>query len=112
MAKCAVGTNRPPSNSTPIVSSSMKSQSDATFEANSLICFTNKCPSGLACVGVGVRAHHPTRGGEADVVAVHVGTEGGTNGFDHPRARALVCVLERHADRTESREVSDQLPLR
>jgi hypothetical protein len=28
------------------------------------------------------RARHPTRGGEADLVAVHVAIEGGTNGFD------------------------------
>jgi hypothetical protein len=43
---------------------------------------------------------------------VHVAIEGGTNGLDHLRARAFVCVLQRHADRAESCEVADQLPLR
>ena len=38
--------------------------------------------SGLTRVGVGARAHHPARGGEADLAAVHVAIEGGTNGFD------------------------------
>jgi hypothetical protein len=38
--------------------------------------------SGLTRVGVGARAHHPAGGGEADLVAVHVAIEGGTNGFD------------------------------
>jgi hypothetical protein len=40
------------------------------------------CSVRVTRVGVGARAHHPARGGEADLAAVHVAIEGGTNGFD------------------------------
>jgi hypothetical protein len=59
-------------------------------------------------VGVGARAHHPARGGEADLVAVHVAIEGGTNGFD-PAANVEQLIGPTRAAKSASRSASGSL---
>ena len=54
----------------------------------------------------------PTGSRKADIGAMHIRVEGGSCDVDDLRASLIVCLLKGHPNRTEPRQISDQLRFR